>query len=145
MLWSKHTDGLTTDVDTQRGRVTLRGTADSAIAKDFALRLALNTRGVTTVDNQLMVVIPQTTVASTVKKTTKTTGQGISDSWITAKVKSTFLYSSNVDGNDITVNTSGGVVTLSGKVSSGAERALAIELAKNVRGVHHVNAKLLRH
>ncbi len=32
LMWSKHTDGLTTNVDTQSGRVTLSGTADSGAA-----------------------------------------------------------------------------------------------------------------
>jgi len=71
-------------------------------------------------------------------------GSDLSDSWITTKVKSTFLYSSNVSGSDIAVSTNNGVVVLTGKVKSGAERALAIELAQNVRGVKSVNAKGLR-
>ena len=41
------------------------------------------------------------------------------------------------------MSTDKGIVTLSGKVDSGAERALAIELAQNVRGVNSVNAKAL--
>ncbi|MFD1692981.1 BON domain-containing protein [Azotobacter chroococcum] len=56
-------------------------------------------------------------------------------------MKSTLLYSSNVAGSDITVSTQGGIVTLSGKVHSGAERDLAVELAQNVRGVKSVDAK----
>jgi osmotically-inducible protein OsmY len=67
----------------------------------------------------------------------------MSDSWITTKVKSTFMYSSNVSGADISVNTEKGVVTLSGKLDSGAEQALAIELAQNIRGVKSVSAKQL--
>ena len=67
----------------------------------------------------------------------------MSDGWITTKVKSTYMYSSNVDGSDIAVNTDKGIVTLSGKVDSGAERALAIELAQNVRGVKSVYSKAL--
>ena len=63
------------------------------------------------------------------------------DGWITTKVKSTYAYSTNVDGSDISVTTNGGVVTLSGMVDSGAERALAIELAQNVRGVKSVHSK----
>ena len=39
------------------------------------------------------------------------------------------------------MSTKDGIVTLSGKVDSGAERALAIELADNVRGVKSVRSK----
>ena len=140
LLWSKSTDGLTTDVDTNRGHVTLKGTADSKDAKAIAGRLALNSRGVVSVDNQL-VVTPKPTVADSAKSAAKEAEQDISDSWITTKVKSTFMYSSNVNGSDIDVSTSAGIVTLKGKVDSGAERALAIELADNVRGVKSVQSK----
>ncbi|HZR38239.1 MAG TPA: BON domain-containing protein [Nevskia sp.] len=140
LLWSKYTDGLATDVDTNSGKVTLKGTADTAQAKDLAGHMAMNTRGVVAVDNQLVVARAKPTVAASVKTAAHEAGSDIADSWITTKVKSTFLYSSNVNGADIGVSTSNGVVTLSGKVKSGAERALAIELAKNVRGVARVHA-----
>ena len=141
LLWSKHTDGLTTDVDTRRGQVKLTGTADSAPARDLAGQLALNTRGVVTVDNQIVVVTQKPSMADKTKEVSKEAGKDVADGWITTKVKSTLLYSSNVDGSDISVDTKNGVVTLSGKVDNGAERALAIELTKNVRGVKSVQSK----
>ena len=143
LLWSKSTDGLTADVDTNRGRVTLKGTADSKDAKALAGRLALNSRGVESVDNQLVVTPKKPTVVDSAKSSAKEAEQDISDSWITTKVKSTLMYSSNVDGSDVDVSTSAGVVTLKGKLDSGAERALAIELADNVRGVKSVQAQSL--
>lgn len=73
----------------------------------------------------------------------KDLAEAIADSWITTKVKSTFMYSSNVNSSDISVNTDKGIVTLAGNVDSGAEQALAIELAQNIRGVKSVNAKQL--
>ena len=77
----------------------------------------------------------------TAKGSAQEAGRDVADAWITAKVKSTYKYSSNVDGSDIAVSTDSGIVTLSGKVDSGAERALAIELAQNVRGVKSVQSK----
>lgn len=153
LLWSKHTDGLNTTVDTKSGRVTLTGTANSQAAKDLAGRLASNTRGVISVKNQLKVIAVSNTAktgsavtgnpagSSMPQVTTAKAEQSVSDTWITTKVKSTFLYSSNVSGNDINVTTSDGVVTLKGKLDSGAERALAVELAQNVKGVKSVHAK----
>jgi hyperosmotically inducible periplasmic protein len=140
LLWSKHADGLTTDVDTKSGKVRLTGTADSASEKDLATRLALNTRGVVSVDNQQVVKDAKPTVADNARSAAHETKRVISDSWITSKVRSTFMYSTNVDGSDITVSTKNGIVTLSGNVSSGAERAMAIELAGNVRGVKNVQS-----
>ncbi len=141
LLWSKHADGLTTNVDTNRGRVTLRGSADSAAARDLAGHLALNTLGVLSVDNRLEVKPGAT---SDVEKTAQAAKLEVTDAWITTKVKSTLLYSSNVSGSAIKVSTTAGVVTLSGKVGSQAERALAIDLAKHVRGVKSVTAGALR-
>lgn len=140
LLWSKHTNGLATDVDTKAGKVTLQGIADSAAAKDLAGRLAMNTRGVVTVNNQLL-VDAKPSVADKAASSAQEVEKDIADGWITTKVKSTFMYSSNVNSSDISVSTTNGIVTLSGKVSSGAERALAIELADNVRGVKSVHAK----
>jgi hyperosmotically inducible protein len=141
LLWSKHTDGMSTDVDTRSGKVTLTGTAESAAARELAGRMAMNTRGVQSVDNQLVISSAKPTASEATRKSTQEAATDVEDSWITTKVKSTFMYSSNVDGSDIAVSTSKGVVTLSGKVGSGAERALAIELAQNVRGVASVHSK----
>jgi osmotically-inducible protein OsmY len=143
IMWSKQTDGLSATVDTNAGKVLLRGSAKTAESKAVAGRLAMTTRGVVAVDNQLTVGGTKLNAADTAKSAALDAERSISDSWITAKVKSTYLYSSNVAGSDINVKTQGGVVTLSGKVTSGAERSLAIELAKNVLGVKSVKAQSL--
>jgi hyperosmotically inducible periplasmic protein len=141
LLWSKHADGLSTTVTTTSGKVVLEGTAETAEAKALAGKLAANTRGVRAVDNRLKVEAPS--IATQVDSKTDQAGTAIADSWITTKVKSTYMYSRNVSGSDISVATAEGVVTLSGKVDSGAERALAIELAQNIRGVRSVESKAL--
>ncbi len=141
LMWSKHADGLATNVDTRLGKVTLQGTANSNEAKELAGRLAMNTRGVLSVDNQLVVNPSKTTVTEKAKSSATEVGQGITDSWITTKVKSSYLYSSHVDGSGIKVNTSKGVVTLTGKVGSNSERKLAVDLARSLQGVKSVDAK----
>lgn len=141
LLWSKNTEGHQTEVTTKAGKVTLKGTADSAAARELVGNMALNTRGVVSVDNQLVVAAAKPDMADKARSSANEAEQEISDAWITTKVKTTLLYSTNVRGTDITVNTTNGVVTLNGRVDSGAERALAISLAENVRGVKSVNAK----
>ncbi len=136
LAWSRYSEGLNAQVETTRGNVRLSGSADSAEAKEAAGKLAMNTHGVREVSNHLV-------VGTTKPVATEHEGTDISDGWITTKVKSTFMYSSNVDGSDIAVSTNAGVVTLTGKLASGAERALAIELASNVRGVKRVNSHSL--
>jgi osmotically-inducible protein OsmY len=142
LLWSKYTNSQSIKVNTLDGKVTLEGNAETEEAKKLAGRLAKDTRGVRAVENKL--VINKTPgITGMAKASTKEVGDVISDSWITTKVKSTLLYSSNVKGSDIEVTTNAGVVTLSGKLDTGVERALAVELAENVRGVKSVQAKTL--
>lgn len=68
----------------------------------------------------------------------------VSDTWITSKVKADFLADDSISGLDIKVETNKGVVALSGVVPSGAERDLAIEKAKMVKGVTAVSADGLK-
>ena len=148
LIWSKYSY-ISTNVETNNGRVTLTGSVTSAAAKANAERLASNTRGVRSVSNQIRIdpdkkpLNALNNAADKLKQTAQEAGEKVEDAWITAKVKSNFLYSSNVSGTDIDVDTKDGEVALKGKVSSNAERALAIELAENVRGVKSVNAKAL--
>lgn len=143
LLWSKNSDGLATNVDTESGKVTLNGNVDSDAAKELAGQLAKNTHGVTSVDNKLTVKKEKDDkVAKTNKKSAKDDDMGdkVSDGWITTKVKATFIYSSNVDSSDISVSTKDGVVTLSGMVSNGTEGELATALAQNIKGVKSVES-----
>lgn len=145
LLWSKHADGLATEVTTERGRVTLKGAAGSDEAREFAGRQAASTRGVMGVDNQLRVDpnITKNEPENKPDEVGKSDNSGMSDNWITMKVKATYMYSSNVSGSDISVTTEDGIVNLSGKVRSGVERALAIEHAQNIRGVKSIEAREL--
>jgi osmotically-inducible protein OsmY len=135
LLWNDSTDGLDIEVDTMNGKVTLTGDATTQAEKDLATRLARNTDGVRGVDNKIVVK------ASDKAPVADQAGEAIADSWITAKVKSSLLMSNNVDGLDLTVETKDGVVTLGGGASSTSERDLAVEIAKDIKGVKNVNAK----
>lgn len=142
LAWSRFADDLRVAVSTHDGVVTLTGHARSRDARVAANRLAATTRGVAAVNDQ--VVIGDAVGAVMLKPAAvPPAGTAISDTWITTKVKYTLLYSRNVSGSRIEVSTEGGVVTLRGTVDSGAERALAIELAQNIGGVTHVDADTL--
>lgn len=125
-------------MDTLNGKVTLNGTANSGAAKELAGSLAKNTKGVVSVDNQLVVDELKPDAARNSGNPQNEPGGKIADTWITTKVKSTFMYSTNVKSHNISVSTNQGIVTLTGTVDSGAERALAVELAENIRGVNGV-------
>jgi osmotically-inducible protein OsmY len=142
ILWSKMSDGMATEVDTYLGKVTLAGEVSDEESMKMLERLAKNTNGVVSVDSQLNVVNRPAREVIQEDGGAKETHL-LQDGWITTKVKSTYMYSSNIDSDDISVNTTNGIVSLEGIVKTGQERALAIELAKNIRGVKSVVATKL--
>lgn len=143
LLWNSNTEGLDINVNAANGKVSLTGNAQSAEAKELAGRLAANTDGVREVNNQLSISATDSTAAKA-QNAADDTAAVISDAWITSKVKSSFIYSRNLDGLDISVDTQKGMVSLSGSVLSNAEKQLAIETARNIRGVRGVDADALR-
>jgi|SRR5450759_4546640 hyperosmotically inducible protein len=80
--------------------------------------------------------------ADATEQAAKTTVAVLTDAEITTAVKTKFLASSKVAGLKIDVDTSNHVVTLTGPVSSKAEKAEAIRLAKTTMGVKRVVSKL---
>jgi hyperosmotically inducible protein len=73
----------------------------------------------------------------------RSTGQAIDDTLITTKVKANFAADPQVSALAITVETTNGVVTLSGVVENEAERQRAIQLAQGMEGVTRVDANKL--
>jgi osmotically-inducible protein OsmY len=72
----------------------------------------------------------------------KSIGETIDDATITARVKTILLNDPQVGGLRIDVDTSLGVVTMSGTVKSQAEEQRAIQLARSVTGVKDVKSTL---
>jgi hyperosmotically inducible periplasmic protein len=70
--------------------------------------------------------------------------EAVTDTWITSKVKASFLADNSISGLDIKVETNQGVVSLSGVVPTDAERDLAVEKAKAIKGVTAVSADGLK-
>ena len=70
------------------------------------------------------------------------TGEVISDTWITTKVKTTFVGEALLKGSDISAETTDHVVTLSGSVTTAAARARAIALTQKIEGVNRVIDRL---
>lgn len=69
-------------------------------------------------------------------------GDAAADAAITAKVKTAFLADSDVKGLKIDVDTSNGVVTLTGTLDARANIQRAEDIAKKIDGVKSVNNKL---
>ena len=84
----------------------------------------------------LLLVLPLTAACG------KTVGETIDDTTTTTRVKTAMLNDPAVGGLRIDVDTFKGVVTLSGRVKSTAERDQAIAIARRTEGVVEVKDAL---
>ena len=143
------------DVDTERRVVTLTGDVQTTLAKDQALKLARETDGVLDVVDKLSVTETAATTGvdreepsvgeSAGRRTAETAGKAgavVTDAALTSAVKSKLLADPDVSGLKIDVDTTDGVVTLMGDVSTQAEANEAIRLARTTEGVRDVVSKL---
>ena len=142
LLWNSNTRGLDIQVESQDGAVTLSGRAQTPAAKELAGQLASNTDGVRELFNHLSVSTADSS-ASEIEVAAEEAREAISDGWITSKVKASFVYSRNLDALNLDVETKDGFVSLRGSVLSAAEKRLAVDIARNIRGVRGVDADAL--
>ena len=71
--------------------------------------------------------------------TAATAGLAIDDSIITTKLKTALLADTTLKGSDISVETRNGEVSLTGTVSSPAQKDHAVKIAQSLNGVKNVN------
>ena len=67
---------------------------------------------------------------------------GAKDAWIDGKAETTLLLNTNLNSFDIITDVKEGNVTLTGKVESSVDKALATELIKSLDGVKDVDNQL---
>lgn len=77
------------------------------------------------------------------RRVMSSTGEIISDSWITTKVTSQYINVTVLEGSDIDVDTKDRVVTLKGTVGSAAAKAQAASIAEGTDGVSRVVNQLI--
>ncbi len=111
------------------GVVTLTGTVSFEYHKLLAQETVSGLPGVKSVNNQLSVIGDQPADRS--------------DGWVTMKVKTVLAFHKNVSATDTDVSTTNGVVTLSGKADSQAQKDLTGEYAKDVDGAMEVRNNLV--
>ena len=127
LISDKTADAGEINVEVYKGVVQLNGFVDNANESAQAEAVARGVEGVKGVTNNL-----------TLKQDKQTAGGAIDDSTVTAKVKSALIDDPATKAGDIKVETRGGVVQLSGFVSSEEQKAAASKVAQSVEGVKSV-------
>ena len=131
LIENKTTKANNINVETHKGVVQLSGFVETAAEKQEAGRVAAGVDGVKSVSNNI----------SLGSKTSM--GTKLDDSVTTGKVKTALMDADDVKSGQINVETKGGVVQLSGFVSSAAMKEKAGTVAAGVSGVKQVQNALV--
>jgi hyperosmotically inducible periplasmic protein len=118
-------------VNVKDGIVTLSGEASSMAQKELTTEYAKDIDNVKEVKNEM-------TVAKNPAKPDETIGEKIDDASITAQVKASLLSHHSTSALKTKVQTTDGVVTLSGIAKNAAEKSLVTKLATDIDGVSSV-------
>lgn len=81
--------------------------------------------------------------ASSAREAGATLGQKVDDAQVTAKVKAGLAADKDIAAGRVDVDTAGGVVTLTGQVTTDAARQRAGEIARHVKDVREVRNQLV--
>ncbi|MFJ4345101.1 BON domain-containing protein [Pseudomonas sp. NPDC089401] len=122
-------------VEVEGARARLTGEVENAVERDLAEHVALATRGIEQVDNQLQ-VNPRLVERPL---ELRAYAQRLEDATLAAIIRARLLWSRLTEKAAIDVQSSDGVVTLRGKVDSAEAKELAGLLARTSDGVHLVN------
>jgi hyperosmotically inducible protein len=131
LLFHRNVRATKTDVNVKDGIVTLSGEASSMAQKELTTEYAKDIDNVKGVNNEM-------TIAKTPAQPTETIGDKIDDASITAQVKSSLLSHRSTSALKTKVETTAGVVTLSGIAKNAAEKSLVTKLVTDINGVTSV-------
>jgi len=139
-LGESRLQGARISVTTTNGAVTLSGSLENSELKAIAVALATGVEGVKSVTGEgLSFPAAAMTGSPAAPSLEKATEKAISDSLITAKVKSEILADSVSKGFEVSVTTKHGVVMLSGNLASHDAIEHVKDVAEKVAGVKSVD------
>ena len=131
LLFHHNVRATKTDVNVKDGIVTLSGEATSMAQKELTTEYAKDIDNVKEVKNEM-------TVAKNPAKPEETIGEKIDDASITAQVKASLLSHRSTSALKTKVQTTDGVVTVSGIAKNAAEKSLVTKLVTDIDGVSSV-------
>ena len=131
LLFHRNVSASGTTVDVKDGVVTLQGEAPTMAAKELTTEYAKDVDNVKEVKNEM-------TIAKDPVKPSETIGEKIDDASITAQVKTSLLSHHSTSALKTKVETTNGVVTLSGVAKNAAEKRLVTRLVEDIQGVSSV-------
>jgi hyperosmotically inducible periplasmic protein len=135
LLFHRNVRATKTDVNVKDGIVSLSGEAKNVAQKELTGEYAQDVEGVKEVKNEM-------TVASAPAKPEQTEAEEIDDASISAQIKASLRSHYSTSALKTKVQTTAGVVTVTGIAKSAAEKTLVTKLANDVNGVSSVVNKM---
>lgn len=132
LLVKNNVSATNTKVSVVDGVATLTGTAENSAQKDLTTAYAKDVEGVKSVNNEIVLKAPGTTLS-----------ESVDDASITSQVKFALLSHKSTSALRTKVTTNDGVVSVSGEASSDAQKSLVGKLAGDVRGARSVNNQMI--
>lgn len=132
-LYHREFRGFKIGVETVKGVVTLYGVVNNDAQKQRIADIALETKGVDNVLNNLT-VRPQDPSDDAVEHL----GRQITDEWLETRVESAILFNRHLSIRELDIEVDDGICILTGSVDSEQERALAGSVAESIQGVNDV-------
>ena len=134
LLFHRNVSASRTKVLVKDGVVRLRGEADSVAQRNLTTEYVKDVDGVTTVVNEMTLAKPGHREQKLKRR--------IDDASITAQLKMALLFNRGTSALNTKVETHGGIVTLTGKAKTAAERDLCSRIANNLDGVRGVRNQM---
>jgi osmotically-inducible protein OsmY len=131
LLFHRNVRALKTDVNVKDGIVSLSGEATSMAQKELTTEYAKDVEGVKEVKNDM-------TIDKLTVKPEETPGEKIDDASITAQVKAALLAHHSTSAVRTRIETTAGVVTVSGVAKNDAEKSLVTKIVTDINGVTSV-------
>jgi osmotically-inducible protein OsmY len=131
------TDALGVEIEAAGGRVRLSGTVAERSTQELAEEVAKSVRGVRRVDNRIALELRRDRPGP-VGRAAAETQRELSDAALESRVKSKLLGELGRWGLEIEVEAADGVVSLRGWVPDAARKRLALDAARDARGVERL-------
>lgn len=141
LLANKNMHDMDIQIMTKDGVVALTGTVSSLPQKESAEKIAFNTRDVRDVRNDLKIADAKS-VGEKMNNASENVSREVSDSWITSKIRSSLLFSSDFPGSSVSVTTNKGNVTLEGFARSSNQRNEIERMVNDFVGVRGIDNRI---
>ena len=141
LRWQVSNISMDVQAEVERGVVRLYGQVGTSATKDRIAAMAASTEGVNEVFNYISV--DPGLIAGEREQQGRAEQEERADDWISSRLRALLQSDTTVNDRAIEIKVRDAEVTLSGSVTSSAERSIAERIAGDIPGVREVDSRLI--